>query len=100
VGGGSIFHVIHCGSFYGQYNKLPMDEDAVWRELEHSGDDEDYLSELDEEFRDLSSKENNGVNQSLGVNHHVRKQELVSEQCQWTWKILKRKLVWKGQTDM
>ena len=40
-----------------------MDEDAIRRELEHSGDDEDYLSDLDEEFRDLSSKEDNGVNQ-------------------------------------
>jgi hypothetical protein len=33
--------------FYGKYNKLPMDENAIWRELEHSGDDEDYLSDLD-----------------------------------------------------
>jgi len=40
-----------------------MDEDAIRRELEHSGDDEDYLSDLDEEFRDLSSEEDNGVNQ-------------------------------------
>ena len=40
-----------------------MDEDAIRRELEHSGDDEDYLSDLDEEFHDLSSKEDNGVNQ-------------------------------------
>jgi hypothetical protein len=31
--------------------------------LEHSGDDEDYLSDLDEKFRDLSSEEDNGVNQ-------------------------------------
>jgi len=38
-----------------------MDEDAIRRELEHSGDDEDYLSNLDEEFRDLSSEEDNGV---------------------------------------
>jgi hypothetical protein len=30
--------------------------------LEHSGD-EDYLSDLDEEFRDSSSEEDNGVNQ-------------------------------------
>ena len=44
------FSVIHCGSFCGKYNKLPMDEDAIRRELEHSGDDEDYLSDLDEEF--------------------------------------------------
>jgi hypothetical protein len=28
VGGRSVFSVIHCGSFYGKYNKLPMDEDA------------------------------------------------------------------------
>ena len=40
-----------------------MNEDAIRRELEHSGDDEDYLSDLDEEFRDLSSEEDNGVNQ-------------------------------------
>ena len=40
-----------------------MDADAIRRELEHSGDDEDYLSDLDEEFCDLSSKEDNGVNQ-------------------------------------
>ena len=40
-----------------------MDEDAIRKELEHSGDDEDYLSDLDEEFRDLSSEEDNGVNQ-------------------------------------
>ena len=40
-----------------------MDEDAIRRELEHSGNDEDYLSDLDEEFRDLSSEEDNGVNQ-------------------------------------
>jgi len=40
-----------------------MDEDVIRRELEHSGDDEDYLSDLDEEFRDLSSEEDNGVNQ-------------------------------------
>ena len=63
MGGGSVFNVIHCGSFYGKYNKLPMDEDAIRRELEHSGDDEDYLSDLDEEFCDLSSEEDNGVNQ-------------------------------------
>jgi len=31
-----------------------MDEDAIRRELEHSGDYEDCLSDLDEEFRDLS----------------------------------------------
>ena len=43
MGGGSVFSIIHCGSFYGKYNKFPMDEDAVRRELEHSGDDEDYL---------------------------------------------------------
>jgi len=53
VGGGSVFSVIHCGSFYGKYSKLPMDEDAIRRELEHSGDDK--------EFRDLSSEEDNGV---------------------------------------
>ena len=40
-----------------------MDEDAIGRELEHSGDDEDYLSDWDEEFCDLSSEEDNGVNQ-------------------------------------
>jgi hypothetical protein len=40
-----------------------MDEDAIRIELEHSGDDEDYLSDLDEEFRDLSSEEDDGVNQ-------------------------------------
>jgi len=40
-----------------------MDEDAIRRELEPSGDNEDYLSDLDEEFRDLSSEEDNGVNQ-------------------------------------
>jgi hypothetical protein len=62
VGGGSIFCVIHCGSFYGKYNKLPMDEDAIRRELEHSGDGDDYLADLDEEFCDLSSEEDNGVN--------------------------------------
>jgi hypothetical protein len=39
-----------------------MDEDAIRRELEHSGDDEDYLSDLNEEFRDLSSEEDNGIN--------------------------------------
>jgi len=53
VGGGSVFSVIHC-SFYGKCNKLPMNEDAKRRELEHSGDDEDCLSDLDEEFHDLS----------------------------------------------
>jgi hypothetical protein len=42
VGGGSVFSFTHRGSFYGKYNILPMDEDAVRRELEHSGDDEDY----------------------------------------------------------
>jgi hypothetical protein len=63
VGGRSAFSVIHCGSFYGKYNKLPLDEDAIRRELEYSGDDEDYLSDLDEEFCDLSSEEYNGVNQ-------------------------------------
>ena len=30
-----------------------MDENVIRRELEHSGDDEDYLYDLDEEFRDL-----------------------------------------------
>jgi hypothetical protein len=40
VGGGSVFSVIRCGSFYSKYNKFPMDEDAIRRELEHSGDDE------------------------------------------------------------
>ena len=39
-----------------------MDEDAIRRELEYSGDD-NYLCDLDEEFRDLSSEEDNGVNQ-------------------------------------
>jgi len=39
-----------------------MDENAIRRELEPSGDDEDYLSDLDEELRDLSSKEDNGLN--------------------------------------
>jgi hypothetical protein len=63
VGGGCVFSVIHYGSFYGKYNKLLMDEDAIRRELEHSGDEEDYLSDLDEEFHDLSSEEDNGVNQ-------------------------------------
>jgi hypothetical protein len=53
VGGGSVFSFIHCRSLYGKYNKLPMDEDAIRRELELSGDDEDYLSDLDEEFCDL-----------------------------------------------
>jgi len=77
-----------------------MDEDAIRKELEHSGDDEDYLSDLDEEFRDLSSEEDNGVNQVSRAEPHVRKQELVSEHCQWTRKILKRKLVWKGQRDV
>jgi hypothetical protein len=62
LGGGSVFSAIHCGSFYGKYNKLPPDEDAIRRELEHSGD-EDYLCDLDEEFRDLSSEEHNGVNE-------------------------------------
>ena len=64
VGSGSVFSVIHCGAFYGKYNKLPIDEDAIRRELEHSGDDEDYLTDLDKEFRDLSSEEDNGVNQA------------------------------------
>jgi hypothetical protein len=100
VGGGSVFRVIHCGSFYDKYNELPMDEDAIRRKLEHSGDDEDYLSDLDEEFRDLSSEEDNGLTRYLGLNHHVRKQEFVSEHCQWTRMILERKLVWKGQRDM
>jgi hypothetical protein len=63
VGGRSVFSIIRCGSFYGKYNKLPKDEDAIRRELEHSGDDEDYLSDLDEEFHDLSSEEDNGVKQ-------------------------------------
>ena len=63
MGGGSVCSVIHCGSFYGKCNKLPVDEDAIRRELEHSGDDEDYLSDLDEEFHDSSSEEGNGVNQ-------------------------------------
>jgi len=63
VGGGSVFSVIHCGSFYGKYNKLPMNEDVIRRELEHSGNDEDYISDLGEEFHDLSSEEDNGVNQ-------------------------------------
>src|SRR5215510_4426409 len=40
-----------------------MDEGAIRRELEHSDDDEDYISDLDEEFRELSSEEDNGVNQ-------------------------------------
>jgi hypothetical protein len=40
-----------------------MDKDAIRRELEHSGDDQDYLYDLDEEFRDLSSEEDNGVTQ-------------------------------------
>ena len=63
MGGRSVFSVTHCGSFYGKYNKLPMDEDAIRRELEHSGNDEDYSSDVDEEFCDLSSEEDNGVNQ-------------------------------------
>ena len=62
MGGGSVFSVIHCYSFYGKYKELPMDENAIRRELEPSGDDEDYLSDLDEELRDLSSKEDNGLN--------------------------------------
>ena len=62
MGSGSVFSVIHCGSFYGKYNKLPMDKDAIRIELEHSCDDH-YLCDLDEEFRDLSSEEDNGVSQ-------------------------------------
>jgi len=50
VGGRSVFSVIRCGSFYGKYNKLPMDEDAIRRELEHSGDDKDYLSDWMKNF--------------------------------------------------
>jgi hypothetical protein len=60
VGSGSVFSVLHCSSFYGKYNKLPTD--AIRGELEHSGND-DYLSDLDEEFCDLSSEEDYGVNQ-------------------------------------
>jgi hypothetical protein len=63
VGGRSVFSVIYCGSFYGKYNKFPMDEDAIRRKLEHSGDDEDYLSDLDEDIHDLSREEDDGVNQ-------------------------------------
>jgi len=63
VGGRSVFSVIHCSSFYSKNNKLPLDEGAIRRELEHSGNDEDFLCDLDEEFRDLSSKEDNGINQ-------------------------------------
>jgi hypothetical protein len=40
-----------------------MDEDAIRRELEHSGDEEEYLSDFYKEFRDLSREEDNGVNQ-------------------------------------
>jgi hypothetical protein len=54
-----------------------MDEDATRRELEHSGDDEDYLSDLDEEFRDLSSEEYNGVNQ-VSRAEPSRKKERIS----------------------
>jgi hypothetical protein len=43
VGGESVFSVILCGSVDGKNNKLPMDEDAIRRELEHSGDD-DYTT--------------------------------------------------------
>jgi len=50
-----------------------MDEDAIRRELEHSGDDEDYLSDLDEEFRDLSSEEDNGVNQAFRAEPSCKK---------------------------
>ena len=50
-----------------------MDEDAIRIELEHSGDDEDYLSDLDEEFRDLSSKEDNGVSQVSQVEPSCKK---------------------------
>jgi len=77
-----------------------MDEDAIRRELELSGDDEDYLSDLDEEFRDLSSEENNGVNQVSRAEPSSNKARISAEHCQWTRKILKRKLVWKGQRDM
>jgi hypothetical protein len=50
-----------------------MDEGAIRIELEHSGDDEDYLSDLDEEFRDLSSEEDNGVSQVSQVEPSCKK---------------------------
>jgi hypothetical protein len=74
-----------------------MDEDAIRGELEHSGDD--YLSDLDEEFCDLSSEED-GVNQVSRAEPSCKKAKLVSEHCQWIRKILKRKLVSKGQRDL
>jgi hypothetical protein len=77
VGGRSVFSVIHYGFFYGKYNKLPMDEDATRRELEHSGNDEDYLSDLDEEFRDLSSEEDNDVNQVSQAEPSCKKARII-----------------------
>ena len=76
-----------------------MDEDAISRELEHSGDDEDYLIWM-KNFVIYQARKIMVLTRYLGLNHHVRKQELVPEHFQWTRKILKRKLVWKGQRDM
>jgi hypothetical protein len=40
-----------------------MNEHAIRREMEYCGVDEDYLSEIDDEFRNSSSEESYGVNQ-------------------------------------
>jgi hypothetical protein len=99
VGGGNVFSVIHGHSFYGKYNKLPMDEDAIRRELEHSGNDEDYLSDLDE-FHDLSSEEDNGVNQVSRASPSCMKARISVRTLSVDSEDLKRKLVWKEQRDM
>jgi len=85
-----------------------MDEDAIRIKLEHSGDDEDYLCDLDEEFRDLSSEEDNGVSQVSRAEPSCKKARISvrtlsvdsEDSEEWTRMILKRKLVWKGQRDM
>jgi hypothetical protein len=56
VGSRSVFSIIHHDSFYGKYNKLPMDEDAIRRELEHSGDVEDSEEETGVERTETCDK--------------------------------------------
>jgi len=77
-----------------------MDEDAIRRELEHSGDDEVYLSDLDEEFCDLSSEEDNGVNQVSPAEPSCKKARISVRTLSVDSEDSERKLVWKGQRDM
>jgi hypothetical protein len=93
----NIFLAIVCFS-YGKLNQLNMDEDA-WRWSEGSSDD-DYLCDWLKSFMICQAEIMIVWTRHLRLNQVVRKPELMMEHCTQIQKILKRKLVCKGQKDV